>query len=98
MRKKKSKAIQNQADKQAETVKIYNYDAKDSPSILNKEITELDKIVDLDSLMQINTKVSLNLTNLIMVLLFLSEVETDLGDIKNDQNNYEIKTEGLKID
>ena len=103
MRKKKSKAIQNQADKQAETVKIYNYDAKDSPSILNKEITELDKKVDLDSLMQINTKVSLNLTNLIMLLLFLSEVETDLGDIKNDQNNYksklnEIKTEGLKKD
>lgn len=53
--------------------------------------------------MQINTKVSLNLTNLIMLLLFLSEVETGLGDIKNDQNNYksklnEIKTEGLKID
>ena len=29
MRKKKSKAIQNQADKQAETVQLYKYDAKD---------------------------------------------------------------------
>ena len=57
---------------------MYNYDAKDSPSILNKEITELDKNVDLDNLIQINTKVSLNLMNLIMLLLFLNEVETDL--------------------
>lgn len=41
--------------------------------------------------------------NLIMLLLFLNEVETDLGDIKSDQNNCKsklnkIKTEGLKID